>query len=74
MDYKMHISLNGINIHIQADLFPLLIFSGGVLPSRALSNAMRSVCVMLTLLGNNWYYTEKGEQKSLSKTVLVWAR
>lgn len=70
----MHISLNGINIHIQANLFPLLLFSGGALLSRALPNAMRSVCVMLTLLGNNWCKTEKGEQKSLSKTVLVWAR
>lgn len=42
----MYISLNGINIHIQADLFPLLLFSGGVLLSSALSNPVRDPFVL----------------------------
>lgn len=55
-------------------LFLFCFFSGGVLLSRALSKAVRLVCVMLTLLENNWSWTEKGKQESLSKTVLAWAR
>lgn len=66
----MHVSLNGISIHIPADLFPLLFFSGGVLLSRALSHAVRLVCVMLTLLENNWNWTEKGEQRAFLR--LFW--
>lgn len=45
-------------------------FSGGVLLSRALSNAMRLVCVTLTLLENNWSWTEKGEQRAFLR--LFW--
>jgi len=79
----MHIRLNGINIHIQADLFPLLLFSGGVLLSRALSNAVRDRFALCWLCWGTVGIRQKKESKGafprlfwfgLDSKVIFWER